>query len=302
MAEPDIEMGESGVGARIVFAPASPDLSPYLGGFYRYDTLVAPGVQHEEMFLPSWGHLRALLAGEDWSFRIGGKTFSPLPRLSIFGPTVHAGYAPVISGVLVGVSLAPRGWARFVRTNAARMADNIVPLETHWAKGTAMLWPRLVAAEAFDNQIAVIEDVLRHRLATTPDNPPEVAQIEALLLDPAIVSVDQALAATGMPAWKFTRFVRQHFGFPPKLLMRRARFMRTILKIREDMDKSWASLVDQAYSDQSHFIRDCRDFLGMTPGQFAARFQPLAHAAFEAREKALGTRHHLVADVADSEA
>jgi AraC-like DNA-binding protein len=296
---PNIPIGETGVGHKIEFAAPSPDLAPYLGGFYSYHLRVADGIHHEEVFLPSWAHIRVLTYGSDWSMQIGRQTFFPVPRLSLCGPSSHAGIAPVSTGNLFGVSLSPRGWARLVRTNAARMADNIIPLSDVLPKQSEEIWFNVLDATDFDGQIAAMEAALRLRLATTKPEDDVIGRIEAVLLDPTIVTVEQAKAAIALPDWKFTRFVRQHFGFPPKLLIRRARFMRTILKIRETMDQPLASIVDEAYTDQSHFIRDCRDFLNMTPGQFAARFQPLAHAAFDAREKALGNRHHLVADDKD---
>lgn len=138
--------------------------------------------------------------------------------------------------------------------------------------------------------------MIRKRFDAAPPEHPEVAMIEDMLLDPKIVSVEQATAALGWQDWQFARFVRRHFGFTPKLLMRRARFIRTILPLRNSQSTSWASMIDPAYTDQSHFIRDCHDFLDMTPSQFMARFQPIASASFTERERVLGKQHHLLSD------
>lgn len=281
---------------QVRFAPPSADLAPYLGGFYRYDTSVIPGSTHEEVFLPSWGHIRMLNPGAQWSMKIDQTIFSPIPRLALFGPTAHAGTSPIVDGQLFGVSLSPRGWARLIRKSACPLADRIVPFDGLLPALARELATDTASDLSFEDQTAHFQSVLQERIEATRPEPEEVGLIEAILLDSDIVTVAEAQDAAAMPDWKFTRFVRQHFGFPPKLLMRRARFMRTILKIRATNNTSWANLVDPAYSDQSHFIRDCHDFMGMTPGQFSARFQPLAHAAFDAREKALGNRHHLLKD------
>jgi len=123
-----------------------------------------------------------------------------------------------------------------------------------------------------------------------------VSVIEAMLGDPDIRTVEQAMAGVGMEDWRFARFVRRHFGFTPKMLMRRARFIRSLLAIRDNPGQGWAAVLDEAYVDQSHFIRDCRDFLDMTPGQFAVRYQPVAEASYHERTRILGDPHHVLQD------
>lgn len=296
MPKPPEDMVESrpGVAHKVDYGMPGAELAPYLGGFHSFHTRIDPGLHHEEMFMPAWTAIRVQTYGNDWSMRVGGKNFDPVPRLALFGPSTYAGTATVSTGHIIGTYLLPRAWARLIKSPAHSYANRIVPMEEVLGEDALELGRRLQAAEGFENQVADFEAVLLARLHRCPPEPPEIAAIEAILLDPEVNTVEDATCNLGMPNWQFARFVKQHFGFTPKVLMRRARFMRTILKIRETMDQSWATLVDEAYTDQSHFIRDCRDFLDMTPGQFAARYQPIAHAAFTTRANVFGNRHHLL--------
>ena len=78
------------------------------------------------------------------------------------------------------------------------------------------------------------------------------------------------------------RLTKRYFGFPPKVLMRRARFLRALtamlLSPREE-----AAAVPRGYHDASHFIRDGHHFLGTTPRRFAANEMPYLRAALRAR-------------------
>lgn len=283
-----------GVDYRVRFAPASPELLPYLGGYHSFDTAVREGVLHEEMVLPAWTNVQVQTSGGAWGIRIGTESFDPLPRLMVTGPTSKAQFCRVITGHIIGVYLMPRGWARLVGGNVSRIANRIVGMRSVLGPDAEELGAAVLAATDFDGQVAAFEAIFRRRLAASRPEPPEVEAIEALLLDPDIRSVEDLSAALAIPAWRLARLIPRHFGFTPKLLIRRARFVRTIVKIRESQELGWTRIVDEAYFDQAHFIRDCRDFLQMTPSQFAAPFQPVALASMEERTRVLGDPHHVL--------
>lgn len=284
------------IGYRVEFAAASPPLLPYLGGYHSFHTEVAAGVLHEEMVLPAWINVQVQTRGGDWGIRVAGRSFDPLPRLMITGPTSSAQFCRVITGHIIGVYLMPRGWARLVGGDASKIADQIVDMRTILGSDADELGAAVLAAPDFAGQVAAFEAVFSRRLAQSKPEPSQIVEIEALLLDPDIRSVEEVTERLGMPNWQFARFVRRNFGFTPKMLMRRARFIRTIVQIREAKGQGWATLVDEAYTDQSHFIRDCRDFLEMTPTRFAAKFQPVAHAGMVERTRILGDPHHVLQD------
>lgn len=284
------------IGYQVDFAPASPPLLPYLGGYHSFHTRVPPGLLHEELVLPAWINVQVQTQGGEWGIRVAGRSFDPLPRLMVTGPTSSAQFCRLITGHIIGVYLMPRGWARLVGGDASKIADRIVDMSTILGPDAEALGEAVMAAPDFAGQVAAFEAIFSRRLAESKPEPPQIAQIEAMLLNPEVRSVEDATDVLGMPNWQFARFVRRHFGFTPKMLMRRARFIRTIVQIREAKGQGWAMLVDEAYTDQSHFIRDCRDFLEMTPTQFANRFQPVALASMAERTRILGDPHHVLQD------
>lgn len=287
-------IAEHSVAHQVRFAAASAELLPYLGGYHSFDTRVPEGLLHEEMVLPAWINVQVQTAGGEWGIRIGARNFDPLPRLMVTGPTSKAQFCRVITGHIVGVYLMPRGWARLVGGDASAIADRIVDMREILGTDAEELGAAVLAAPDFESQVAAFETVFKRRLAASEPEPPEIAQTEALLLDPDVRSVEDVVAALGVPSRRFAALVRRHFGFTPKLLIRRARFVRTIVRIRDAKSQGWAGIVDEAYHDQSHFIRDCHDFLGMSTRQFAARYQPVTHASMEERTRVLGDPHHVL--------
>ena len=70
------------------------------------------------------------------------------------------------------------------------------------------------------------------------------------------------------------------FGFAPKRLLRRERFLATLGHVRTAVGETIGGALGDAYVDQSHFYRDFRDFMAMTPrSYFSAPRRLMAEAA-----------------------
>ncbi|MBA3898201.1 MAG: AraC family transcriptional regulator, partial [Sphingomonadaceae bacterium] len=68
--------------------------------------------------------------------------------------------------------------------------------------------------------------------------------------------------------------VRNAVGVGPRSYRRLLRFSRLIQKL-DTTKPDWAGLAaDIGYADQSHLIREFREFAGMTPGDYLARSLP----------------------------
>lgn len=127
------------------------------------------------------------------------------------------------------------------------------------------------------------------RLIGPGDPDPAVAELFKLLADPAIATVAELSGRMGLTNAVLARLSRAHFGFPPKVLLRRTRFLRALLRTHEAERGSWNRvLTESGYFDASHFTRDCQAFLGMSLGEYLATPKPLAEASLRARQQVLG--------------
>ena len=60
----------------------------------------------------------------------------------------------------------------------------------------------------------------------------------------------------------------RHFGAPTKILLRRARFLRSLALVDYRAGHNSYTVIDPSYHDVSHFLRDAHYFLGTTPRRF----------------------------------
>jgi methylphosphotriester-DNA--protein-cysteine methyltransferase len=82
---------------------------------------------------------------------------------------------------------------------------------------------------------------------------------------------------------------RRHFGFPPKLLLRRQRFMRSLAAWMLGGMGKWSTAIDELYTDQAHFNHEFHEFMGMAPSEYAALPHPILSAFMAQRARTWGS-------------
>ncbi len=283
-------VGDKGAGADQRFAmrywKPDPKLAAYVSGYHLYSIRLEPGERADDVFFPAWVNIRFTIRAEPWRLRLGRRLFDPVPAAALFGPTSHAGYSNGGSGTLIGAGITPAGWARLFCRDASRFADRVVPLEQLIGTDAARLAARIEAGAA---PAGLFDRWFLDRLAASMPEPPEVGALFALLGDPGIDTVAAVEARLGITGRALNRLSRASFGFTPKLLLRRARFMRVLMRTVGLGRGRWVeALAPAGYYDQSHFLRDCRLFLDTPLGEFIERPKPLAELSMKLRTERLG--------------
>ena len=271
-------------GQPIEYWRASDTLAPFVSGYHRYRVALPPGVRMQDALFPSWATIRIAVTGSrEWSLRIGSHAFDPVPHAAFVGPTSHAGYVDTNGGTLVGVGLLPLGWATLFGGDASRFANRVVPLETV-APECRTIQDALAAGMPVD---AAFEQWLVNRIGRrAPDA--RIARIFAMLDDPAVSRIETIAEELGMTQRVLADFTRLHFGFTPKLLLRRSRFLRALSAVLTRPAEGAAVLDAAGYWDRSHFLRDSHLFLGCSIRDFVKRRGPLNQIALTVRSDVIG--------------
>lgn len=136
----------------------------------------------------------------------------------------------------------------------------------------------LLAARIFDcadsdTAISLIEQWLTARIAPSLNIEKIGASLAALLRSPS-TSVENLAGIACLSKKQYGRLFREYVGMNPKEYGRIARFQRA-LRMMQLGSRDYAGIAyASGYSDQSHFIRDFRQFSGMTPKQLTAYQTP----------------------------
>lgn len=270
----------------VTFHRPSPAFAELVTSYY-FVTVSDPAIEVEDLLHPEWANIRLCL-DRRWYLPDGEGGFNLAPDAVLFGPTSRARAVRCGGGRIVGIGLTPLGWARLVGGIAARVADRFVDLrEAHGAEVDALLGA-LAGVDDEARIVALLDAYLGRVARPLPAASALTRAVHRALLDPASDTVEAFAAALGVTQRQLSSICRRDFGFTPKLLLRRQRFLRTLGTMRDRPDQPWSSLIDPTYADQSHFIREFRRFTGMAPNAYFALPRMMLRPAQAERSRALG--------------
>jgi AraC-like DNA-binding protein len=274
---------------QVRFYVPPPQLQIYFTTFYLVDIVVADGARAIDRLHPEWGNLR-FCPGEDFIADCHDGAQLTDTSFAATGPSSKAVRFEVGPTRMWGVGLLPLGWAKFVPAPAAELADAVVDGHTHPAFACfAPLAAAIFAAEPDEaGELARITDYFFGRLADAVPDEKRINAIHAALLDPEVSSVTQLVLHAGIGQRTVERICDRAFGFPPKLLLRRQRFMRSLAQYMLDPSLKWIGAMDGHYHDQAQFVRDFRQFMGMTPRAYGALDKPILNAVMRERVRRAG--------------
>ena len=287
-----LESSSSGVGQPSVhlrFFMPSPALAPYVTTFYHMEIERAGDAPLVDYLHPEWANIRI---GDDGDLEagIGKSPLQAVPRFVATGPTSLTTKFSVRTGRYWGIGLLPLGWLKFVDAPANEYADRFCNAADNSAFHMFQpLQDRLfLPGVDLASEAQMIEDHLATRLVTPTENEVEVTRVHSALVDSNLSAVSELVEISRMKIRTLERFSTRVFGFPPKLLLRRQRFLRSLAQFMLDPSLSWLKTLDYQYHDQAHFVRDFRRFMTMSPNQYRQMDHPILMAAVRGRMEAAG--------------
>ena len=212
------------------------------------------------------------------------------PDVCLLGPTMGATrFVLDRPAQVLGISVLPAGWIALHGGDASALADRLCDLAQKEG-GHARLLELLRALDPDDaDAMAALcwewLGTLVKRLR--PAIWDLLAAVDAWLMGEGSPRPEALAEATGLSPRQLARLTNKYYGAPPKLLARKYRALRCSARIALDRE-SWQQLCeDGGFYDQSHFIREIKHFIGLTPHQLQT--EPSAVAQLTLLRRSLGS-------------
>jgi AraC-like DNA-binding protein len=264
------------------FFRLSEELQPYFTALYSFEIDCAEDLMVHDLLHPEWSVMRFTQTGDAPMAAIVPESIRSTAPFVVSGPTSKAIRFALSRSRIWGLGLQPAGWAKFIAMPASDLADRIedaseVPA---FAPFVPLLDKVRKAETDCDETARGINARLLELEARTAPVHPQVLHLQEALRDPEIADVEQLAGRLGIGRRSLERLCSRYFGFPPKLLLRRQRFLRSLARFMlADPGKgpahSWSTALDVQYYDHAHFVRDFRSFMGMTPTEYAETPHPI---------------------------
>ena len=271
----------------VSFILPAQSLRRYISTYYFLDT-GTNGVDQEDFLYPEWATVRFTLRGKATGNIVG---LDPLviPANSVTGPTGKASLVRFRDVYVVGFGLLPLGWYRMVGHPASKWANKVGAVDASPDFALLAGLRREIEGVTDPEQIAALFDHCLLQAIAGPD--PLEADIDCMhqaIANPQISTVSDLAETTGIRTQRLERLSRRIFGFPPKLLLRRQRFLRTLATAMESPELKWSDAIDGQYFDQAHFNREFHAFIGMSPKQYLAIPRTTSIASIRTRAQHVG--------------
>lgn len=221
--------------------------------------------------LPGTARILIIPEGTRVSARIRNRYYDRLPDVAVVGPSSRPVTLQIDGAPVVEIPLSPLDWGRLTTVAAVAMADRIVAARDVGITCLDGVVDRNandiagVAINRLADAVVARGNALLDETTTTL-----IAQLMALIDAGLVYDAATAAEQVSTTPHNLRRIALRWFGFPPKTLLMRRRFIAALERFQETgMD--FAAITNFNYFDASHFLRDANRFLGTTPRRYLRR-------------------------------
>ena len=255
-------------------------LSTLVSSFYRFDY---EGNSLSEPERADRAQFRIMLKGVG-NYRFPSGDVETTYPVTIIGPTTGAVVAFANEPLSVfGWGMTPAGWAALMGSASGDWVDKTLDGQLIFGDWIMGVRDALLASSSLAEQFligkAAVSEIYR-RAAKAPFE--FTALVDKWLLEDSDPDVAQLARDTGLSPRQLERMTKRYYGIPPKKLARKYRAVRAAHKLArgDSLDDTELGL---AFYDQSHLIREIKQFTGLTPTQLKAGSSELTTATIKGR-------------------
>ena len=273
----------------------SADLQPFVTLFYHFRAAVP---LFDDTERADHAQLRFRINGPDSTYDFPDGTSQAAGPIHVIGPTSGAirsrATGPVVE--IVGMGLQPAGWAAMLGIEASSLLNRVVDGGVLFGEAMESALTAIRVGMGTDAKVAAAETFVRAAVAGSDSRTLAFARaIDAWLADDPSPDVDTLIAATGLSRRQVERRCNTLYGAPPKVLARKYRALRAAVALASG-EASLDALLGEGFYDQSHLIRELKQFTGLTPKRMQTEQTPLSRLTIQARKALGGQVHPIISD------
>ncbi len=194
------------------------------------------------------------------------------PNAMLMGQRTKSYYIEPVGNVdTIAICIYPHGFANFVNIPLENLVDQETPIEDLFNKIQANeLEQNIIKATNSIDRIEIIETFLLNKLSeeTTIENIVKTT-VETLITSKGSTPINVILKDNLSKRRQLERHFKKQIGISPKQLSKVIRLQATLqMLISQNSETLTEIAYESEYFDQNHFIKDFKEFVGVTPKEF----------------------------------
>ncbi|MBK1896757.1 DUF6597 domain-containing transcriptional factor [Chryseobacterium paridis] len=192
------------------------------------------------------------------------------PRSCVFGQlTQPLNIEPTGVTGIFSVRFHHEGFLPFATMPIKEMDNKAISLEKLFGADGTTLEKNVLKAKNTEEKIAVVEAFLLNRLNTEAFDKIVQSTVDTILTANGQLSVDALSKKININRRQLERKFSSAIGLSPKQLSKTIRLQSTLkLLLNKEFTNLTTLAHDADYYDQAHFIKDFKEFTGLTPKEF----------------------------------
>ena len=281
---------DTGFSVDVQYYRLSAELQPYFTALYLFNITCPAGEEIEDWLHPEWAAMRFTTSGIPPAGGVGTEALERRGPLVVTGPTSKALHFRLTTSCIWGLGLQPAGWAQFVAGQASDFTDRTLDgcADPAFAVFAPLLSMIQESRTTPDRTAEEINTYLMSQVGRRKSRVELIVRVHDALRDPEVAHVVELGRRADVGLRSLERICLRYFGFPPKLLLRRQRFLRSLARFTLNPRRNWSEALDGQYHDQAQFVRDFRSFMSMTPTEYAEHPHPILKRIMAQRMADLG--------------
>ena len=192
------------------------------------------------------------------------------PRCFVFGQiTSPLEIMPTGVSGIIAARYQPDGFIPFSSYPVQQMENKAVPLSLLFGNEVKSFEEKVLTAASNDIRIHFITEFLLDRLQTAEAaDRVTKASIEVLLQSNGQINVNELAKHLQINRRQLERKFSSAIGLSPKQLSKVIRLQATLKALQNEYSSLTSLAYENGYYDQAHFIKDFKEFTGISPKQF----------------------------------
>ena len=258
--------------------PVPADLQPVIDSIWTY-RLEGPSTQNSPVqFCMPGGMIELIFHISPHAHRILTRNeWTTAPEAMIIGLRQEPIFFTGTGGAaMLGLNIKPEAFVYLFNKPAGELAQNLADMNDFFcANELGNLIEQVVSAPDDHMRASVAIDFFRERLALRGRRERHYLHeaMEYIRASTGTQSVDEIAGKVFVGKRQLQRAFQEQFGVGPKMYGRIVRFKSAYDFMKQYPNASWIDVTYHfGYSDQSHFIRDFKEFTGNNPTGFLSEF------------------------------
>lgn len=176
-------------------------------------------------------------------------------------------------GFVFGIKFRPGAFYPFVKVPVHEFTERTIPAQQIFSEDFAQLESAIRSLDDQVRMVVLAEDFLRKRL---PEHDEAVVLlkgiVDSVMADGTIRTVEDIASRFHCSERMLQRLFRKYVGISPKWVIQRYRLLEVADQLANGHPHSWPQLaIELGYYDQSHFIRDFKSIVGLSPEEYVRK-------------------------------